>query len=108
MAIAELVQEKKIDGIKGLRDESTRDIRVVIDLKASSHPEKVLNYIYKNTQLEQNFNFNMVALVDGVPQTLSLKSILEQFIIHRKDVVKRRSAYDLRKAEEREHILARS
>ncbi len=105
MAIAELVQEKKIDGIKGLRDESTRDIRVVIDLKASSHPEKVLNYIYKNTQLEQNFNFNMVALVDGVPQTLSLKSILEQFIIHRKDVVKRRSAYDLRKAEEREHIL---
>lgn len=105
MAIAELVQEKKIDGIKGLRDESTRDIRIAIDLKATSHPEKVLNYIYKNTQLEQNFNFNMVALVDGVPQTLSLKSILEQFILHRKDVVKRRSAYDLRKAEEREHIL---
>mgnify|MGYP001606395852 CR=1 FL=1 len=105
MAIAELVQEKKIDGIKGLRDESTKDIRVVIDLKATSHPEKVLNYIYKNTQLEQNFNFNMVALVDGVPQTLSLKSILEQFILHRKEVVVRRSQYDLRKAEEREHIL---
>ncbi len=105
MSIAELVQEKKIDGIKGLRDESTKDIRIVIDLKGSSHPEKVLNYIYKNTQLEQNFNFNMVALVDGVPQTLSLKSILEQFILHRKDVVKRRSIYDLRKAEEREHIL---
>ncbi|MEK7563958.1 MAG: DNA gyrase subunit A [Patescibacteria group bacterium] len=105
MAIAELVQEKKLEGIKGLRDESTRDIRVVIDLKPSAHPEKVLNYIYKNTQLESNFNFNMVALVDGVPQTLSLKSILEQFILHRKEVVRRRSEYDLKKAQEREHIL---
>ncbi len=105
MAIAELVQEKKLDGIKGLRDESTKDIRVVIDLKNSAHPEKVLNYIYKNTQLESNFNFNMVALVDGVPQTLSLKSILVEFIGHRKEVIKRRSLYDLRKAEEREHIL---
>ncbi len=105
MAIAELVQEKKIDGIKGLRDESTKDIRVVIDLKNGAHPEKVLNYIYRNTQLEQNFNFNMVALVDGVPQTLSLKSILNEFIAHRKEVVKRRSLYELRRAEEREHIL---
>jgi DNA gyrase subunit A len=105
MAIAELVQEKKLDGIKGLRDESTKDIRVVIDLKSGAHPEKVLNYIYKNTQLEQNFNFNMVALVDGVPQTLSLKSILSEFISHRREVVRRRSEYDLRKAEEREHIL---
>ena len=105
MAIAELVQEKKLEGIKGLRDESTRDIRIVIDLKNSAHPEKILNYIYKNTQLESNFNFNMVALVDGVPQTLSLKSILAEFISHRKEIVKRRSAYDLRKAEEREHIL---
>lgn len=105
MAIAELVQEKKLDGIKGLRDESTSDIRVVIDLKGGAHPEKVLNYIYKNTQLESNFNFNMVALVDGVPQTLSLKSILSEFISHRKEVVKRRSQYDLKKAEEREHIL---
>ncbi len=105
MAIAELVQEKKLDGIKGLRDESTKDIRVVIDLKSGAHPEKVLNYIYKNTQLESNFNFNIVALVDGVPQTLSLKSILSEFISHRKEVIKRRSAYDLRKAEEREHIL---
>jgi len=105
VSIAELVQEKKLEGIKGLRDESTKDIRVVIDLKPSAHPEKVLNYIYKNTQLESNFNFNMVALVDGVPQTLSLKSILALFIEHRKDVVKRRTIYDLRKAEEREHIL---
>ena len=105
MAIAELVQEKKLEGIKGLRDESTKDIRVVIDLKAGAHPQKVLNYIYKNTQLESNFNFNIVALVDGVPQTLSLKGILENFITHRQDVVRRRSEYDLRKAEEREHIL---
>lgn len=105
MSIAELVQEKKIDGIKGLRDESTKDIRVVIDLKNSAHPEKVLNYIYKNTQLEQNFNFNIVALVDGVPQTLSLKSILDEFIAHRKEIVKRRSTFDLKKAEDREHIL---
>jgi len=105
ISIAELVQEKKLEGIKGLRDESTKDIRVVIDLKPSAHPEKVLNYIYKNTQLESNFNFNMVALVDGVPQTLSLKSILALFIEHRKEIVKRRTAYDLRKAQEREHIL---
>lgn len=105
VSIAELVQEKKLDGIKALRDESTKDVRIVIDLKSSAHPEKVLNYIYKNTQLESNFNFNMVALVDGVPQTLSLKSILNEFISHRKEVVKRRSFYDLRKAEEREHIL---
>ncbi|MEI7709108.1 MAG: DNA gyrase subunit A [bacterium] len=105
MAIAELVQEKKLEGIKGLRDESAKDIRIVIDLKSSAHPEKVLNYIYKNTQLESNFNFNIVALVDGVPQTLSLKSILEQFVLHRREVVKRRTAYDLRRAEEREHIL---
>mgnify|MGYP001568586949 CR=1 FL=1 len=105
MAIAELVQEKKLDGVKGLRDESTKDIRIVIDLKNTTVPEKVLNYIYKNTQLESNFNFNVVALVDGVPQTLSLKSILALFIEHRKEVVKRRGKYDLRKAEEREHIL---
>ena len=105
VSIAELVQEKKLEGIKALRDESTRDIRIVIDLKSGAHPEKVLNYIYKNTQLESNFNFNIVALVDGVPQTLSLKSILSEFISHRKEVVKRRSLYDLKKAEDREHIL---
>ena len=105
MAIAELVQEKKLEGIKGLRDESTKDIRIVIDLKSSAHPEKVLNYIYIKTKLESNFNFNIVALVDGIPQTLSLKSILEQFVLHRKEIVKRRSIFDLRKAEEREHIL---
>ncbi len=103
--IADLVREKKIDGIKGLRDESTSDVRVVIDLKQGSYPEKVLNFLYKHTQLEESFHFNVVALVSGVPQTLSLKAILEQFIIHRKEVVRRRTAFDLRQAEAREHIL---
>ncbi len=104
-SIASLVQEKKLEGVKGLRDESTKDIRVVIDLKSGVFPQKVLNYIYKHTQLEQSFNFNIVALVDGVPQTLSLKSLLSEFIDHRVVVVRRRTEYDLRKAKEREHIL---
>lgn len=104
-SIATLVSEKKLDGIKGLRDESTKDIRVVIDLKSGVNPQRILNYLYKHTQLEQMFHFNMVALVDGVPQTLSLKSILEEFITHRQVVVRRRTEYDLRRAKEREHIL---
>ena len=105
VAIADHVREKKIDGIKGLRDESTKDIRIVIDLKNNAHPQKVLNFLYKHTQLEDTFHLNVVALVKGVPETLSLKGILESFIEHRIEVVKRRTAYDLRKAEEREHIL---
>lgn len=104
-SIAALVQEKKIEGIKGLRDESTKDIRIVIDLKSGVFPQKILNYIYKHTQLEQSFNFNIVALVDGVPQTLSLKGILDEFIGHRVVVVRRRTEFDLRKAKDREHIL---
>ncbi|MCX6701762.1 MAG: DNA gyrase subunit A [Candidatus Zambryskibacteria bacterium] len=103
--IAELVRDKKLDGIKAMRDESTKDIRVVIDLKGTSHPQTVLNYIYKHTQLEEAFHYNMVALVDGIPQTLSLKGILEEFVSHRVTVIKRRTEYDLKKALEREHIL---
>ena len=103
--IADLAREKKLEGIRGLRDESTKDIRIVIELKQGSYPEKVLNYLYKHTQLEESFHYNCVALVDGVPETLSLKGILECFIAHRIEVVRRRSAYDLRQAEEREHIL---
>lgn len=103
--IADLVRDKKIDGIKGLRDESTRDIRVVIDLKTGSHPQKVLNYLYKHTQLEDTFHFNIVVLVEGVPQTMSLKPILEEFILHRQVVIRRRTEFDLKKAEAREHIL---
>ncbi len=105
MSIAELVQEKKLEGVKGLRDESTKDIRIVIDLKNGIHPQKVLNYIYKHTTLETTFHFNIVALVDGVPQTLSLKSILAEFITHRAVVIRRRTQFDLDRALEREHIL---
>jgi DNA gyrase subunit A len=103
--IADLVREKKLEGVKGLRDESAKDIRVVIDLKGTSHPQTVLNYIYKHTQLEEAFHYNMVALVDGVPETLSLKGILEEFVSHRVVVIKKRTEYDLKKALEREHIL---
>jgi DNA gyrase subunit A len=103
--IANLVREKKIDGIKGLRDESAKDIRIAIDIKTGAHPQNILNYLYKHTQLEETFHFNVVALVDGIPQTLSLKSILVEFIAHRQIVVKRRTEFDLRKAEAREHIL---
>jgi len=103
--IAELVREKKIDGIKGLRDESTKDIRIVIDLKSGSQPQKILNSLYKHTQLEDSFHFNLVALVDGVPQTLSLKTVLEEFVSHRTTVIRRRTEFDLLKAKDREHIL---
>ncbi len=103
--IADLVREKKIEGIKGLRDESTKDIRVVIDLKSGSHPQKILNYLYKHTELESMFHYNVVALVDGVPQTLALKGALESFIGHRKEVVRRRTEFDLKRALEKEHIL---
>lgn len=103
--IADLVRDKKIKGIKGLRDESTKDIRIAIDLKSSAQPRRVLNFIYKHTQLQENFNYNMVCLVDGVPQTLGLKDILGYFIAHRQEVVRRRTEFDLRKAESRAHIL---
>ncbi len=103
--IASLVHDKKLDGIKDIRDESTSDIRVVIDLKSSAHPQNVLNYIYKHTQLEDTFHYNMLALVDGVPQTLSLKAILENYISHRTEVVTRRTQFELDKAKAREHIL---
>jgi DNA gyrase subunit A len=103
--IADLVHEKKLEGIRDIRDESTKDIRVVIELKSNAHPQTVLNYLYKHTQLEETFHYNVVALVDGVPQTLSLKALLEYFIAHRKEVTTRRATYDLARAKEREHIL---
>jgi DNA gyrase subunit A len=105
MAIADLVREKKIEGIKELRDESAKDIRIVIEIKNTGHPQKILNSLYKHTQLEDTFHMNLVALVAGVPETLSLKSVLEEFIKHRIEVVKRRTAFDLKQAEAREHIL---
>jgi DNA gyrase subunit A len=104
--IADLVKEKKLEGIKDLRDESAKgDIRIAVYLKTGVPPQKVLNYLYKHTELESTFHYNMVALVDGIPQTLSLKTILEEFIKHRKVVVKRRTEFELAKAEDREHIL---
>jgi DNA gyrase subunit A len=103
--IANLVRDKKIEGIREMRDESTSDIRVVIELKSSTNPQTVLNKLFKHTQLEDTFHYNMVALVDGVPQTLSLKVILEEYIKHRADVVQRRTQYDLNKAKDREHVL---
>lgn len=109
--IAELVQEKKLEGIRDLRDESAGDekgmpdVRIVVELKGTAHPQAVLNSLYKHTELEATFHYNMLALVDGVPQTLSLKGMLEHFVEHRRVVVKRRTEFDLRKAEAREHIL---
>ncbi|MBP6869009.1 MAG: DNA gyrase subunit A [Candidatus Pacebacteria bacterium] len=103
--IADLVRDKKLEGIKDLRDESTDDIRVVVELKGTAHPQAVLNNLFKYTELESTFHYNMLALVDGVPQTLSLKGMLTEFIAHRLVVVERRTRYELRKAEEREHIL---
>ena len=105
MKIADLVREKKLEGIKALRDESTKDIRIVIELKGGSHPQKVLNFLYKHTALEDMFHFNVVALVNGAPQTLSLKAILQEFISHRVIVIRRRTEHDLKKAEDKEHIL---
>src|SRR3989344_3967114 len=103
--IADLVRDKKLEGVRGLRDESAKDMRIVVELKQGAHPQKVLNYLYKHTALEDTFHFNMVVLVDGVPQTLSLKGILQEFIKHRREVVRRRTQFDLTKAQEREHIL---
>ena len=106
--IAELVREKKIDGIaqQGLRDESDKDgMRVVIDLKRGEVAEVLLNNLYQHTQLQTVFGINMVALVDGRPQLLNLKQCLEAFIRHRRDVVTRRTVFELRKARQRAHIL---
>ena len=103
--IADLVHEKKLEGIRDIRDESTKDIRVVVELKGNANAQTVLNYLYKHTQLEETFHYNIVALVDGVPQTLALKALLEYFIAFRREVVTKRTKFDLARAVEREHIL---
>jgi DNA gyrase subunit A len=104
--IAELVKEKKVEGISDLRDESDRHgIRVVVELKRDSSPKKILNNLFKYTALQTSFPANVVALVDGTPQTLNLKTILEEFLKHRYLVVKRRSEFELRQAQARLHIL---
>src|SRR5882757_1639267 len=104
--IAELVRDKRIDGIADIRDESDRDgMRMVVDLKRDAVPEVVLNNLWKMTPLQESFGVNMLAIVEGRPQILSLKQALVHFVAHRRDVVTRRTIYDLRKARERMHIL---
>lgn len=104
--IAELVTDKKVEGISDIRDESDKSgMRVVIELKRNEVPEVVLNNLYKNTQLQDTFGMNMVALVDRQPRLLNLKQMLEYFLAHRREVVTRRTVFELRKARERGHVL---
>ncbi len=105
--IADLVKEKKVEGIKDMRDESDREgLRIVIELKQDSFPRKILNQLFKYTDLQKTFHFNMVALLDGLqPQILPLKLILEKFIEHRRSVITRRGKFDLIQAKARAHIL---
>jgi DNA gyrase subunit A len=104
--IAELVKDRKIEGISQLRDESDKDgMRMVIELKRGEVAEVVLNNLYQHTQLQTVFGINMVALVDGQPRLLNLREVLEAFVRHRREVVTRRTVYELRKARERAHIL---
>jgi DNA gyrase subunit A len=105
--IAELVRERKITGIADLRDESDRTgTRMVIELKRDAVPQVVLNQLYKNTQLQETFGVNMVALVDGVPRTLSLEQVIRHYLDHQMEVVERRTRFRLAKAEARAHIVA--
>ena len=104
--IAEMVRDKRLEGITGLRDESDKDgMRVVIELRRGEVAEVVINKLYAHTQLQNVFGINMVALINGEPRVLNLKQILEAFIRHRREVVTRRTLYDLRKARERAHVL---
>ncbi len=104
--IAELVQNKRIEGISDVRDESDRDgMRIVIEIKRGEEPEVILNNLYKHTQLQETFGMIMLAIVNGQPKVLSLVEALQHFIDHRVTVVRRRTAYDLRKAQERAHVL---
>ncbi len=104
--IADLVRDRKIDGISDLRDESDRNgMRIVIELKKSASPKIILNHLFSHTALQQNFNVNALALVDGRPEVLTLKDMIRHFVSHRREVVIRRAKFDLDKAEKRAHIL---
>ena len=104
--IGELVRDKKIEGISDLRDESDKSgMRVVIELKRGEMPEVILNNLYKETQMQDTFGMNMVALLDGQPRLLNLKQILDAFLRHRREVVTRRTVFELKKARERGHLL---
>jgi DNA gyrase subunit A len=104
--MADLVKDKRIEGIADLRDESDRDgMRIYIEIKRDANPHKVLNNLFKHTPLQMAFNMNMLALVDGQPQTLPLKSVLQHYVDHRREIVRRRTEFDLGKARARAHIL---
>src|SRR5207253_11080758 len=104
--IAEMVREKRIDGIADLRDESDREgIRIVIELKRGEVPEVVLNNLYSMTQMQTTFGIIFLAIVNNKPEVMDLPTMLHHFVEHRKEIVVRRTRYDLRKAEERAHIL---
>lgn len=104
--IAELVREKRLEGISDLRDESDRTgMRIVIELKRDANPQVLLNNLYKHTAMQTSFGINMLALVDGSPRVLGLKSILHYYILHQEEIIRRRTQYDLRKAEARIHIV---
>ena len=104
--IADMVKEKRIDGISDLRDESDRDgMRIYIEIKRDFNPHKVLNNLFKHTPMQLAFNLNMLALVEGQPQTLPLKAVLQHYVDYRRDVIRRRTEFDLRKAQARAHIL---
>lgn len=103
---AELVTEKKVEGIRDIRDESDKDIRIVIELKKDASGQKILNQLYQYTDLQKNFNVNLLALRDGVqPEVMSVTDIIAAYIAHRKEIVRRRAEFDLKKARERAHIL---
>jgi DNA gyrase subunit A len=104
--IANLVRAKKIEGIGDIRDESSREgMRLVVQLKKDASPQPIINYLYKHTQLQETFGCNLVAIVGGQPKLMTIKEMLESFIGHRREVVLRRTAFELRKAQERAHIL---
>ena len=104
--IADMVKDKRIEGISDLRDESDRDgMRIYIELKRDFNPHKVLNNLFKHTPMQLAFNLNMLALVDGQPQTLPLKAVIQHYVDYRRDVIRRRTEFDLRKAQARAHIL---
>jgi DNA gyrase subunit A len=104
--IADLVRDKKLEGIKDVRDESSDGVRIVVELKKEALPNKILNQLFSYTQLQDTFHLNLTTLVDGLePHVLNIKTVLEEFIKHRQTIIRRRTEYDLRKAKERAHIL---
>ena len=103
--IGELVRSKKLEGVKDLRDESTDDVRVVVELRAGAQPQRVLNMLYRHTQLEETYHYNLVGLLNGVPRTFTLRTLLQAYLDHRRAVIERAATFDLERSREREHIV---